>query len=63
MDSILFLKTACVLLGITAVGGLAIDTLLGRHLPLEQAVGEIRGFCRDCGERLKMIVWGVEEVL
>jgi uracil-DNA glycosylase len=24
-----------------AVGGLAIDTLLGRHLPLEQAVGEV----------------------
>jgi len=24
-----------------AVGGLAIDTLLGRHMPLEQAVGEV----------------------
>ena len=30
---------------------------------LEQVVGEIKGFCRDCGERLKMVVWGVEEVL
>jgi len=30
---------------------------------LERLVAEIRGFCADCGERLKMIVWGVEEVM
>ena len=30
---------------------------------LDQVVSEIKGFCRDCGERLKMVVWGVEEVL
>ena len=28
-------------LALLAVGGLAIDTLLGRHLPLEDAVGEV----------------------
>lgn len=30
---------------------------------LERLAAEIRSFCSDCGERLKMIVWGVEEVL
>ncbi len=30
---------------------------------LDRLVAEIRSFCADCGERLKMIVWGVEEVL
>lgn len=30
---------------------------------LEQLSREIREFCAECGERLKMIVWGVEEVL
>ena len=29
---------------------------------LERLRGELREYCRDCGERLKMIVWGVEEV-
>lgn len=26
-------------------------------------VAEIKEYCRECGERLKMLVWGVEEVL
>lgn len=30
---------------------------------LDRLVREIKEFCADCGERLKMIVWGVEEVL
>ncbi|NWF99879.1 MAG: hypothetical protein HXY19_02925 [Thermoanaerobaculaceae bacterium] len=30
---------------------------------LDRLVEEIRSFCSDCGERLKMIVWGVEEVM
>ncbi len=30
---------------------------------LERLVKEIKEFCAECGERLKMIVWGVEEVL
>ena len=30
---------------------------------LTQVTEEIRGYCQDCGERLKMIVWGVEEVV
>ncbi len=30
---------------------------------LDRLVAEIRAFCSDCGERLKMIVWGVEEVM
>lgn len=30
---------------------------------LDQLTREIREFCAECGERLKMIVWGVEEVL
>jgi hypothetical protein len=30
---------------------------------LDQVAAEIKGFCRDCGERLKMIVWGVEALL
>jgi hypothetical protein len=30
---------------------------------LKQVTEEIKGYCRDCGERLKMIVWGVEEVV
>lgn len=30
---------------------------------LEGLTREIREYCADCGERLKMIVWGVEEVL
>jgi hypothetical protein len=30
---------------------------------LERLRGEMREYCRDCGEHLKMVVWGVEEVL
>ena len=30
---------------------------------LARLVKEIKEFCAECGERLKMIVWGVEEVL
>jgi hypothetical protein len=30
---------------------------------LEQVTNDIKAYCRDCGERLKMIVWSVEEVL
>ena len=30
---------------------------------LKQVTEEIKSYCRDCGERLKMIVWGVEEVV
>ena len=30
---------------------------------LKQVSEEIRRYCQDCGERLKMIVWGVEEVV
>ena len=29
---------------------------------LERLRGELREYCRDCDERLKMIVWGVEEI-
>lgn len=29
---------------------------------LTDTVAEIRSYCADCGERLKMIVWSVEEV-
>lgn len=29
---------------------------------LQETVTAIREYCADCGERLKMIVWGVEEV-
>lgn len=25
--------------------------------------GEIKRYCEDCGEHLKMIVWGVEEIM
>ncbi len=30
---------------------------------LAELTAQIRGFCEDCGERLKMVVWGVEEIL
>ncbi len=29
---------------------------------LAQLAADIRAYCRECGESLKMIVWGVEEV-
>ena len=29
---------------------------------LERLRGELREYCRDCDERLKMVVWSVEEV-
>jgi hypothetical protein len=29
---------------------------------LDRLRGELREYCRDCGEHLKMVVWGVEEV-
>ena len=29
---------------------------------LEALLRDIRGYCADCGEKLKMVVWGVEEV-
>ena len=29
---------------------------------LDRLRGELREYCRDCDERLKMIVWGVEEI-
>ena len=30
---------------------------------LDQVVAEVKSYCRDCGERLRMVVWSVEEVL
>jgi len=30
---------------------------------LNELTSEIKRYCEDCGEHLKMIVWGVEEVL
>jgi Nitrogen regulatory protein P-II len=30
---------------------------------LDRLTADIKAYCADCGERLKMIVWGVEEVL
>ncbi len=30
---------------------------------LETLVSDIKSYCKGCDERLKMIVWGVEEVL
>ena len=30
---------------------------------LEGLAREIREYCADCGERLKMVVWSVEEVM
>ena len=30
---------------------------------LETLVNDIKTYCEGCGERLKMIVWGVEEAL
>jgi hypothetical protein len=30
---------------------------------LEQLVADIKEFCAECGEHLKMFVWGVEEVM
>ena len=30
---------------------------------LEALVREVKAFCEDCGEHLKAIVWGVEEVI
>jgi hypothetical protein len=29
---------------------------------LAQLTADIRSYCRECNERLRMIVWGVEEV-
>jgi hypothetical protein len=29
----------------------------------EKLVTDIKAYCADCGERLKMIAWGVEEVM
>jgi len=29
---------------------------------LEALTADIRSYCADCGEKLKMVVWGVEEV-
>ena len=39
-----------------------IFTVLSNEV-LEQLVSAIKGFCVDCGEQLKMYVWGVEEVM
>jgi hypothetical protein len=39
-----------------------IFTVLGEEA-LAQVVTEVKTFCRDCGERLRMVVWSVEEVL
>ncbi len=30
---------------------------------LDALVRDIKAFCRECGEKLKMIVWGVEEAV
>jgi hypothetical protein len=30
---------------------------------LAQLVADIKAYCRECDERLKMIVWGVEDVV
>ena len=30
---------------------------------LDQVVAEVKSYCRDCGESLRMVVWSVEEVL
>jgi hypothetical protein len=30
---------------------------------LEALVRDVKIYCEDCGEHLKMIVWGVEEVV
>ncbi len=30
---------------------------------LEALVRDIKAYCRECGEKLKMIVWGVEEAV
>jgi hypothetical protein len=30
---------------------------------LDALVRDVRAFCSDCGEKLKMVVWGVEEVI
>ena len=45
-----FPKTSAVIF--TVIRGEALDAL----------VRDIRRFCADCGEKLKMVVWGVEEV-
>jgi hypothetical protein len=29
---------------------------------LEALVRDVKAYCEDCGEHLKMIVWGVEEI-
>lgn len=29
---------------------------------LETLVRDVKAYCEDCGERLKMLVWGVEEI-
>ncbi len=29
---------------------------------LDRLVEDIRAYCKDCGQRLKMLVWGVEDV-
>lgn len=30
---------------------------------LERLVADLRAYCTECGERLRMLVWGVEEVV
>jgi nitrogen regulatory protein PII len=30
---------------------------------VDRLVAEIKAYCGDCGERLKIVVWSVEEVL
>jgi hypothetical protein len=30
---------------------------------LSELTRQVKAFCVDCGERLKIVVWGVEEVL
>lgn len=30
---------------------------------LDQLVQDIKTYCGECGERLKMVVWGVEELV
>jgi len=30
---------------------------------LDALTRDIRAYCEDCGEKLKMVTWGVEQVL
>jgi hypothetical protein len=46
-----FPKTSAVIF--TVLSGEALDSL----------VRQIKDYCSECGEHLKMVVWGVEEIL